>query len=126
MAADTRRVLVVDDDSDLRSLVAYRLTRSGFSVTEAADGPSALDAARAEPPHLVVLDVMMPGRSGLDVCRELRADPRTAHVPVMLLTAVTNDAYVAMGFGAGAAHYMTKPFSPSALVAKARALVPAS
>lgn len=116
-------ILVVDDDPDLRELVSSRLWRAGYAITTAPDGDSALAAIAAEKPDLVVLDVMMPGRSGLDVCRELRADPGTADLPILILTARTHTAFVVEGFAAGANHYMTKPFSPRELVDRVQALL---
>src|SRR4051812_14642942 len=83
-AATTRkRILVVDDEADIRTLVATSLARAGFEVTQATDGPSALEAVNADPPDLIVLDLMMPGVPGLEVCKRLRAAPTTAHVPVI-------------------------------------------
>lgn len=124
----TRRgnVLVVDDDPDLRMMVSYRLAKAGFTIDEAPDGEVALRIARARTPQLVVLDIMMPGPSGLEVCRQLRAADATADVPVVLLTAVTDPSYVADALADGRTHYMTKPFSPTALLTKVRELLPLS
>ncbi len=117
------RVLVVDDDPDIRQLVAMKLTKSGHTVTTAADGASALASVRAQTPDIIVLDVAMPGLSGLDVCRELRQDPVSADVPVLLLTAKVQDGDLAEGFAAGADDYVTKPFSPRELVTRVEAVL---
>ena len=105
-------VLLAEDDADIRYLVTFKLTRAGYQVKVFGDGLSALAAARENPPELAVLDAMMPGLSGLDVCRELRKDPATAKIPVIILTALAQEADIAAGFAAGAADYIVKPFSP--------------
>jgi DNA-binding response OmpR family regulator len=111
-------ILVADDDRDIRDIVAYKLQRVGHYVILATNGTEALSAARACEPDLVVLDVMMPGMSGIEVCRELRAEPRTAALPVILLTARAQESDVEAGFAVGADDYVVKPFSPSELVSR--------
>jgi two-component system phosphate regulon response regulator PhoB len=105
-------VLLAEDDADIQFLVSFRLTREGYTVRVFGDGLSALAAAREHPPDLAVLDIMMPGMSGLEVCRELRKDPATANIPVILLTALAQEADITAGFAAGADDYIVKPFSP--------------
>jgi DNA-binding response OmpR family regulator len=117
------RLLVADDDRDIRDLVAFKLEQAGYEVQAVQDGVAALDAARADAPALVVLDVMMPGLSGVDVTRELRADPRTASVPIILLTARAQEADVESGFATGADDYVVKPFSPRELVSRVQAVL---
>ena len=109
-------VLLVEDDPDIRHLVSYKLARGGFEVVEAADGFAALDLARRQPPDLVILDVRMPRKSGLEVCRELRAGPRTADVPIIMLTARAHPLDLEQAYAAGATDYVVKPFSPRALL----------
>jgi two-component system phosphate regulon response regulator PhoB len=116
-------ILVADDDLDIRDLVAFKLEQAGFDVTAVDNGLAALSAARQDPPDLVVLDVMMPGMSGIDVCRELRGDPTTATLPIILLTARAQEGDVEIGFGAGADDYVVKPFSPRELVSRVEALL---
>lgn len=111
-------VLVAEDDADIRDLVAFKLEQAGYEVITAEDGPSALAAARRSAPDLAVLDVSMPGMSGLDVCRQLRADPTTATIPIIMLTARAQERDVEDGLTAGADDYMIKPFSPRELVAR--------
>lgn len=121
-----RRVLVADDDADIRDLVAFKLRGAGLEVDAFADGASALEHVRAGlpvVPDLVVLDVTMPGLSGVDVCRALRAAPETAEVPVVLLTAKVRESDVATGFSAGADDYVPKPFSPKELLHRVRAVL---
>ena len=116
-------LLLAEDDPDIRELISFRLSAAGHAVTAVEDGPSALDAAADAVPDLVLLDVMMPGLSGIDVCRALRARPETAALPVILLTARSQEADVQAGFRAGADDYMTKPFSPRELVSRIDALL---
>jgi len=116
-------VLVADDDLDIRELVAFKLAQAGYEVRSAPDGVAALDAARAGGVDLVVLDLMMPGLSGLDVCAELRREPVTAELPVIMLTARAQDQDVATGFAAGADDYVVKPFSPRELVSRVQAVL---
>jgi DNA-binding response OmpR family regulator len=116
-------VLIADDDGDIRELVAFKLAQKGYQVISTADGPAALAAVEAEPPDLAVLDVTMPGMSGLDVCRALRANPDTAGIAVILLTARAQEADVQAGFGSGADDYVLKPFSPRELLSRIEAVL---
>lgn len=111
-------VLIADDDPDVARAVEINLTLEGYEVHLAADGDEALDQAFKLEPDLVVLDVVMPGKDGLEVCQALRADPRTANTPVVLLTAKSQAADKIAGFGAGADDYVVKPFEPQELVAR--------
>jgi DNA-binding response OmpR family regulator len=116
-------VLVADDDADIRDLVAYKLEQAGLEVVAVEDGQAALEQARARQPTLAVLDVSMPGLSGIDVCRMLRADPATAGMLIIMLTARVQEQDVEGGFSAGADDYVTKPFSPRALVTRIQTLL---
>ncbi|MGY1636212.1 response regulator [Geodermatophilus sp. SYSU D00742] len=117
------RVLVADDEDDIRALVCLAVRRAGCTVVaEAADGTGALTAARTDPPDLAVLDVSMPGATGLEVCAALRADPATAGVRVLLLSAGASPDDVAGGLAAGADAYLAKPFPVAGLVARVREL----
>ena len=111
------KVLVVDDDDDVRHLTRVSLGFEGFEVSEAAHGQAGVDAIRASAPDAVVLDVMMPGRDGLDVLRELRDDPAYAALPVVILTAKAGETAERDGWAAGATAYLTKPFTGAALAA---------
>ena len=123
MSDDPRTVLVADDDEDILQLVSFRLERAGYTVVTAADGQQALAAARQHQPDLAVLDVMMPGLNGYEVTRQLRADPATAAIPVILLTARVQEADVSRGFEAGADDYLRKPFSPQELRSRVQAIL---
>jgi DNA-binding response OmpR family regulator len=117
------RILVADDDVDIRELVEFKLTTMGHEVVAVADGAAAIDACMAQRPDLAVLDVMMPGVSGLDAIRVIRADPRLADLPVILLTARAQESDVETGFDSGADDYITKPFSPRELASRVQALL---
>ncbi|MFE9442173.1 response regulator transcription factor [Streptomyces sp. NPDC006602] len=116
-------VLIADDDIDIRDLVAFKLMQSGHQVTVVEDGMAALQAARNQPVDLALLDIRMPGMSGLDVCRELRAAPETAALPVILLTARSQEGDIETGFAAGADDYIVKPFSPRELNSRVQAVL---
>jgi two-component system phosphate regulon response regulator PhoB len=116
-------ILLVEDDPDIRYLVSYKLVRAGFAVHEAADGPAALTEARREIPDLVILDVRMPGMSGLEVCRELRAAPGTARVPIIMLTARARTQDLEQAYAAGATDYVVKPFNLRELVERVETLL---
>lgn len=118
-----RRVLVVDDDVDIRELVGQKLRLAGFDVVTAVDGTSALEVLSMSSFDVVVLDVAMPGLSGIDVCRQLRDDPRTADIAVIMLTARTNATFATLGYMAGADLYLSKPFSPRELVEQVKSIV---
>ncbi|MFI7598033.1 response regulator transcription factor [Actinoplanes sp. NPDC049681] len=116
-------VLVADDDADIRDLVAFKLEQAGLEVIAVEDGQAAVEQARARRPALAVLDVSMPGLSGIDVCRMLRAEPATSGMLIIMLTARVQEQDVEGGFSAGADDYVTKPFSPRELVSRIQALL---
>ena len=116
-------VLVAEDDDDIRALVVYRLERSGYVVVQAQDGEEALRLAAECDPDLAILDVMMPKLDGYEVTRRLRSDDATSRLPVILLTARTQEADVSEGFAAGADDYIRKPFSPDELRARVQAIL---
>jgi putative two-component system response regulator len=116
-------VLVVEDDAANRALLAHLLTRSGYRSTAVADGLDGLEAARSLAPDLVLLDVELPGLNGFDVCRALRADPRTVALPVILVTGRTDVSDVVTGLDAGADDFLRKPFDQAELVARVRSVL---
>jgi DNA-binding response OmpR family regulator len=116
-------VLVADDDADIRDLVAFKLEQAGLEVIAVEDGHQAVEQAHRRQPTLAVLDVSMPGLSGIDVCRMLRADPETAGMLIIMLTARVQEQDVEGGFSAGADDYVTKPFSPRELISRIQALL---
>jgi DNA-binding response OmpR family regulator len=117
------RILVADDDVDIRELVEFKLTTMGHEIVAVGDGAAAIDACMAQKPDLAVLDVMMPGVSGLDAIRAIRAEPSLADLPVILLTARAQESDVETGFDSGADDYITKPFSPRELASRVQALL---
>jgi DNA-binding response OmpR family regulator len=116
-------VLVADDEEDIRALVAFRLERAGYEVITAADGEEALTLATNRLPDLVVLDMMMPKATGLEVTRSLREHDETKDIPVILLTARAQEADVARGYEAGVDDYVKKPFSPQDLQLRVQTLL---
>jgi DNA-binding response OmpR family regulator len=123
MAARKRRVLLADDDPGLRRLVGTTLGTDDFDLLQAVDGQEALDIARQERPELVLLDVNMPKLDGFEVCRSLKAQPETAGIKVVMLTARGTEVDRARGREAGADDYFIKPFSPVQLLNKVYALL---
>jgi DNA-binding response OmpR family regulator len=117
---DARRIAVIEDEQTIAAAVAARLRTEGFDVEVAHDGPEGVDLVRRFAPDLVVLDLMLPGLDGLDVCREIQRDRA---VPVVMLTARDSETDKLVGLGVGADDYMTKPFSPRELVARIRAVL---
>ncbi len=115
MATREQRVLVVDDDSELREIVAGTLRRDGYTVMEAGDGPTALDTASKVRPDLVVLDMTLPGMDGVEVARRLKATPMLAAIPVVALSALTQQTVRERALAAGCERYLTKPCPPAAL-----------
>src|ERR1043166_8628976 len=103
-------VLMIDDQRDLQELVRYNFGKEHFDVITASDGQSGLEIAQKHKPDLILLDLMMPGISGLEVCKQLRSDPRTAKVPILMLTAKASETDKIVGLEMGADDYITKPF----------------
>lgn len=118
-----QRVLVVDDEEDLLELINYNLSKEGYRVTCVATGEDAIRTARADLPDLVVLDLLLPNVDGLEVCKTLKNDVRTRHIPVIMLTAKGDEADVVTGLELGADDYLSKPFSPRVLTARIRAVL---
>ena len=103
---------MVDDEKDITALVAYHLEREGFRVLQAYDGFQALEVIKRERPNLLILDLMLPQMSGLDVCRRLRKEPDTARLPILMLTAKAEETDKVLGLELGGDDYLTKPFGP--------------
>jgi len=122
-STQTHRVLVVEDDPDIALLLARSLTRAGYAVDQLSNGADALVALRQSLPDLLLLDLMLPGLDGIEICRALRADPFTAALPIIMLTARAEESDRIVGLELGADDYITKPFSPNELVARVRALL---
>lgn len=118
-----KTILVVDDERDLTELLAVNLGHAGYRVLQSFDGLSALRSAADNKPDLVVLDVMLPGLSGTEVASRLRASPATARIPIILLTAKTDEVDQVVGFTVGADDYVTKPFSMKVLLARVEAIL---
>ncbi len=119
----TENILVVEDEDDIRELLRYNLAREGYRVTAAASGEEALQAVKDAWPDLVLLDLMLPGVDGLEVCRALKQDPQTRKLPIIMLTAKGEEADIVAGLELGADDYVTKPFGLRVLLARLRAVL---
>ena len=113
-------ILIVDDEDDVLELVRYNLEKEGYAVQTAVCGEEALTKARAKLPDLIILDLMLPGIDGLSVCKKLKEDTKTQNIPVIMLTAKSEDSDIVSGLELGADDYVTKPFSPKVLIARVR------
>jgi len=118
------RVLLIEDEADIRELIRYSLAQAGLEVVEACDGVEALEKLHAFVPDLVVLDLMLPGMPGLELCQRLRSRADTARLPIMVVSAKSSASDQALGLAMGADDYVTKPFSPRDLLTRAIALLP--
>jgi phosphate regulon transcriptional regulator PhoB len=118
-----KRILIIEDDRDIVELVRYNLANEGFQVSASLDGATGLAALRKSPPDLLLLDLMLPRLSGLDICREIRRDETLNRLPILMLTARGDEADRVVGLEMGADDYVSKPFSPRELVARVKALL---
>jgi phosphate regulon transcriptional regulator PhoB len=118
-----KRILVIEDDRDIIELVRYNLEKDSFQVATASDGAAGIAQLRKSPPDLLILDLMLPKLSGLEVCKEVRREAATARLPIVMLTARGEEADRVVGLELGADDYVTKPFSPRELVARVKALL---
>ena len=116
-------ILIVDDEPDVRDLLAYHCQKAGFRIALAGDGHAALAKARDLLPALLVLDLMLPGKEGEEICRTLKGDPRTRHIPILMLTAKAEEVDRVLGFELGADDYVTKPFSPREVLLRIRSIL---
>jgi DNA-binding response OmpR family regulator len=117
------RILIADDDAFIRRPLEWILLQEGFDAETACDGDECMERLRAEPPDLLILDVMMPGLDGFEVCRRIKDDPNLRHVPVVLLSARGREHDRERGLALGAAEYLTKPYSPTDLMQRIRGLL---
>ena len=118
-----KKILIVDDEKDIVDLISYNLEKEGFTIIKAYDGEKALDLIQKDSPDLVVLDLMLPGIRGLDVCRLIRQDKKTERLPIIMLTARSDDLDKILGLEMGADDYITKPFNVKELIARIRAVL---
>ncbi len=117
-----KKILLIEDEQDIVELVTYNLNREGYDVLSSRSGEDGLKKARTVKPDLILLDIMLPGINGLDICRALKGDDKTNHIPIIMLTARNEDIDVVTGLEVGADDYVTKPFSPRILTARIRAM----
>jgi two-component system phosphate regulon response regulator PhoB len=118
-----KRILIIEDEEDIRELIRYTLDREGFGVSEAGTGEAGLRSAADRNPDLVLLDLMLPGKDGLSVCRELKGDEATRNIPVIMVTARGEESDIVAGLELGAEDYVIKPFSPKVLAARIRSVL---
>lgn len=118
-----KKILVVEDDEDIMELISYNLERENYTVVKAGSGEKALQKITKDRPDMVLLDLMLPGTDGLQVCKKIKADPGTARIPVIMVTAKGEEADIITGLEAGADDYITKPFRPKELIARVRAVL---
>src|SRR6267142_5420350 len=118
-----RKILIIEDESDVADLLALSLRKAGFSTSAAADGASGLQKARDNRPDFIILDLMLPKMSGLDVCRILKGDSATSHIPILMLTAKAEEIDRIVGLEFGADDYVTKPFSPREVILRIKAIL---
>ncbi len=116
-------ILVVDDEEDVLELIRYNLDKNGYRVSMAVTGEEALLRVRAELPDLIILDLMLPGIDGLEVCKKLKSNNKTQHIPIIMLTAKGEEVDIVTGLELGADDYVTKPFSPKVLIARLRRIL---
>lgn len=116
-------ILIVDDEEDVLELVRYNLEKNGYRTDTATTGEDALFKTRAKLPNLLILDLMLPGIDGLDVCKKLKGDPKTQNIPIIMLTAKGEEADIVTGLELGADDYVPKPFSPKVLIARVRRIL---
>lgn len=117
------KVLIVDDEDNIRELVKFHIEKEGYLTVEAADGLEAIEKVNTEQPDLIILDLLLPGLDGLGVCRQLKSNKQTSGIPIIMLTAKQEEIDMVLGFELGADDYITKPFSPRALLARVKAVL---
>ena len=120
---DSKNILVVEDDLDIRELISFNLQNEGHQVFEAKDGEAGIDKAREKLPDLILLDLMLPGIQGLDVCRVIKSDQETKETPIIMVTALGQEEDIVKGLETGADDYITKPFSIKVLIARVNAVL---
>lgn len=118
-----KKVLIVEDDKDISELIQYNLAKEGFDVEAVFNGLNVLECVRRESPELILLDIMLPGQDGLEVCRQLKADEQLKHIPVIMLTAKSEESDVVVGLQLGADDYIPKPFSPKVMLARVKSVL---
>jgi two-component system alkaline phosphatase synthesis response regulator PhoP len=117
------KIIVIEDEADIREVITHNFSREGYSVDSASDGESGLALVKAKGADIVLLDLMLPGLDGIEICRQLKADPMTRSTPIIMVTAKGEESDVVLGLGIGADDYVIKPFSPKELLARVKAVL---
>ncbi len=123
MLLKREKVVVIEDEADILEVIEYNLAREGYKVVGARDGEDGLELVRKEAPEVVLLDLMLPGLDGIEVCRKLKSDAVTRPIPIIMVSAKGEESDVVLGLGIGADDYVTKPFSPKELIARVKAVL---
>lgn len=123
MTREKERVVLVEDEGDIRDVIEYNLSREGYTTLAFDNGEDGLEAIQNETPDLVLLDLMLPGIDGLEICRKLKQNPATRDIPIIMITAKTEESDVVLGLGVGADDYVNKPFSPQELIARVKSVL---
>ncbi|MEM8996334.1 MAG: response regulator, partial [Acidobacteriota bacterium] len=118
-----RKIVVIEDEPDILEVIEYNLIREGFGVVSATNGDDGLKAIVREAPDLVLLDLLLPGIDGIELCRKLKMDPVTQRVPIIMVSAKGEESDIVLGLGVGADDYVTKPFRPKELIARVKAVL---
>jgi len=118
-----KQIVVIEDEPDILEVLCYNLEREGYKVFESLDGSEGLALIKQKMPDLVLLDLMLPSMDGLEICRQLKANQRTQHIPIIMVTAKGEESDVVLGLGIGADDYIPKPFSPRELIARVKAII---
>ncbi|MCG8458483.1 MAG: response regulator transcription factor [Holophagales bacterium] len=118
-----QKIVVVEDEPDILEVIEYNLSREGYQVIAASTGDEGLEATRRQAPDLILLDLLLPGLDGLEVCRKLKMDPVTQRVPIIMVSAKGEESDIVLGLGVGADDYITKPFRPKELIARVKAVL---
>ncbi len=121
MANET--IMIIDDERDILQLIRYNLEKEGYKTITFTSGEQALSEAKRQQPHLIILDLMLPGVDGIEVCKQLREENETKQIPILMVTAKSEEADIILGLEMGADDYITKPFSPKVLIARVRAIL---
>jgi two-component system alkaline phosphatase synthesis response regulator PhoP len=123
MAMKQQHIVIVEDEADIAEVIEYSLSREGFETSSALNGQDGLELAQSVKPDLVLLDLMLPGLDGIEICRELKSDANTRSIPIIMVTAKGDESDIVLGLSMGADDYVTKPFSPKELVARVKAVL---
>lgn len=119
----SKKIIIIEDEEDILEIIDYNLKKEGFKTLSSSNGSSGLNLIKKELPDGIILDLMLPGMDGLEICKELKSDPLTKNIPIIMLTAKSEESDIVIGLGLGADDYLKKPFSPKELIARIKAVL---